>query len=200
MNGLSLPKTNPTLNWAEILGAYGPTNYTSVTPTLKPTFDLAETLGAYGPTNYTLVTPEQLDAAQTSLASYTPSTTSTTPSTTSTDPSFLGKVGDWFTNFGQSLRDSGFLGYTDTKTGNKYQGWGMPVINTAFGLGDLYLALKNYGIAKDTLKFQKDAFNKNYAAQRNLINSSLEDRQRRRVQENPNATPVDQYMAKYGVK
>ena len=167
MDGLSLPKTKPTLNWAEILGAYGPTNYTSVMP-------------------------EQLDAAQASLASYT-------PSTTSTDSSFLGGVGDWFTKFGERLRDSGFLGYTDEK-GNKFQGWGMPVINTAFGLGDLYLALKNYGIAKDTLKFQKDAFNKNYAAQRNLINSSLEDRQRRRVQENPNATPVDQYMSKYGVK
>ena len=168
MDGLSLPKTNPTLNLAEILGAYGPTNYT-------------------------LVTPEQLDAAQTSLASYT-------PSTTSTDSSSLGGVGDWFTNFGQRLRDSGFFDYTDTKTGIKYQGWGMPTINTAFGLGNLYLALKNYGIAKDTLNFQKDAFNKNYTAQRNLINSSLEDRQRRRVQENPNATPVDQYMAKYGVK
>lgn len=167
MDGLGLPKTRSTLNWAEILGAYGPTNYTSVMP-------------------------EQLDAAQTSLASYT-------PSTTSTDPSFLGGVGDWFTSFGKRLRDTGFLGYKD-KEGNQFQGWGMPVINTAFGLGNLYLALKNYGIAKDSLNFQKDAFNKNYAAQRNIINSSLEDRQRRRVQENPNATPVDQYMAKYGVK
>lgn len=167
MDGLSLPKTKPTLNWAEILGTYGPTNYTSVMP-------------------------GQLDAVQTSLASYT-------PSTTNTDPSFLGQVGGWFTDFGKSLRDTGFLGYKDAQ-GNQFQGWGMPVINTAFGLGNLYLALKNYGIAKDSLNFQKDAFNKNYAAQRNLINSSLEDRQRRRVQENPNATPVDQYMAKYGVK
>jgi hypothetical protein len=136
--------------------------------------------------------PEQLDAAQAALAAYT-------PSTTNTDSSFLGRAGDWFTRFGERLRDSGFLGYKDVQ-GNQFQGWGMPVINTAFGLGNLYLALKNYGIAEDSLKFQKDAFNKNYAAQRNIINSSLEDRQRRRVQENPNAMPVDEYMARYGVK
>lgn len=159
MVGLKLPETRSNLDWAEILGAYGPTNYTSVMP-------------------------EQLAAAQSSLASYTPSTTDT----------------NWFTDFGKKLRDSGFLTYKDKETGDLVQGWGMPVISTAFGLGNLYLALKNYGIAKDSLKFQKDAFNKNYTAQRNLINSSLEDRQRRRVQENPNATPVDQYMAQYGVK
>lgn len=124
---------------------------------------------------------------------------STYGTTNGINSSFLDGVGDWFNNFGESLRDSGFLGYKDVK-GNQFQGWGMPLINTAFGLGNLYLALKNYGIAKDTLKTQKDAFYKNYNAQRNLINSSLEDRQRRRVQENPNAIPVDQYMAKYGVK
>lgn len=185
MVGLKQPKTKPGITWSE-------TKFDLGWPETKFDLDWVEALSAYGPTNYTPATPQQLATTQASWSSYT-------PSTTSTDPSFLGGIGDWFASFGKGLRDIGFLDYKD-KYGNQYQGWGMPVINTAFGLGNLYLALKNYGIAKDMLKSQKDAFNKNYAAQRNLINSSLEDRQRRRVQENPNATPVDEYMAKYGVK
>lgn len=179
------PKTKFSLTWPE-------TKSDLDLPETKYDLDWVEALSAYGPTNYSFVMPQQPATTPALLPSYT-------PSTTSTNSSFLSGVGDWFTNFGKGLRDVGFLGYKD-KDGNQFQGWGMPVINTAFGLGNLYLALKNYGIAKDTLKSQKDAFNKNYAAQRNLINSSLEDRQRRRVQENPNAMPVDQYMAKYGVK
>ena len=194
MVGLKQPKTKPGITWPESKFDLGwpEAQFDLALPETKYDLNWAEALSAYGPTNYTSATPQQLATTQASWSSYT-------PSTTSTNSSFLGGVGDWFTDFGKSLRDIGFLGYKD-KQGNQVQGWGMPLLNTAFGLGNLYLALKNYGIAKDTLKFQKDAFNKNYAAQRNLINSSLEDRQRRRVQENPNATPVDQYMAKYGVK
>jgi len=149
--------------------------------------DLLEALGVYGPKNYTPVTLPQLDMAAASLAS---------PALLSTGPA----SDNWFNRIGEWGRESGFLGYK-APDGTQYQGWGMPAINTAFGLGNLYLGLKQYGVARDTLNFQKDAFNKNYAAQRNAMNSQLEDRQRRRVAENPSlATPVAEYMAKYGVK
>ena len=70
----------------------------------------------------------------------------------------------------------------------------------ASSLANLYMGMKQYGLAKDQLNFQKDSFNKQYAANQQLTNSRLEDRQARRVLENPNATPVADYMSKWGVK
>lgn len=80
------------------------------------------------------------------------------------------------------------------------QGWGGLALGGAQALGSLYMGMKQYQQAKDQLAFQKDAFNKQYAANQSLTNSRLEDRQARRVLENPNATSVADYMAKWGVK
>lgn len=60
-------------------------------------------------------------------------------------------------------------------------------------------------LAKQQLAFQKDAFNKQYSAQRNLTNSQLEDRQRNRVYQNEQTgrtgtMSVAEYMDKYGIK
>ncbi len=60
-------------------------------------------------------------------------------------------------------------------------------------------------LAKKQLAFQKDSFNKQYAAQRNLTNSQLEDRQRNRVYQNEQTgrtgtMSVAEYMDKYGIK
>lgn len=67
-------------------------------------------------------------------------------------------------------------------------------------LGSMFTGFKNYGLAKDQLKFQKQAFNKNFENQKKLTNARLEDRQRQRHAANPymNARPED-YMAKHGV-
>lgn len=67
-------------------------------------------------------------------------------------------------------------------------------------LGSMFTGYKQYGLAKDQLKFQKEAFNKNFENQKKLTNARLEDRQRQRHAANPymNARPED-YMAKHGV-
>lgn len=70
-------------------------------------------------------------------------------------------------------------------------------------LGNLMGAWNGYQqtkIAKQQLAFQKDSFNKQYGAQKNLTNSQLEDRQRRRVMESSDNMSVADYMNKYGIK
>lgn len=75
-------------------------------------------------------------------------------------------------------------------------------------LGSLMGAWNGYQqnkLAKQQLAFQKDAFNRQYAAQRNLTNSQLEDRQRNRVYQNEQTgrtgtMSVAEYMDKYGIK
>ena len=68
------------------------------------------------------------------------------------------------------------------------------------GLGSAYMGMKQYGLAKEQLQFSKDAFNKNYAAQAKMTNTSLMDRQRARVASNPGAyQSVGDYMAQNGI-
>lgn len=85
----------------------------------------------------------------------------------------------------------------DPKTGLKTTGILDYGIGALSGLGNLFMGMQNYGLAKDQLKFQKDAYNKNYAAQAKTTNASLEDRQAARVASNPGAyQSVSDYMAK----
>ena len=93
----------------------------------------------------------------------------------------------------------GALGTTDA-AGNKTQGWGSPAINLAQGVGSAFMGMKQYGLAKDQLQFSKDAFNKNYDAQRMSTNTNLEDRQYARVAANPGAyQSVSDYMSQHRV-
>ena len=96
------------------------------------------------------------------------------------------------------------LGVTDSIdpiSGNKLNGWGGLALNTIGGLGQAFMGMKTYGLAKDQFRFQKNAWNKEFAAQKGLINSQLEDRQKRRVAEQPGQhEDVASYMNKYGVK
>lgn len=113
--------------------------------------------------------------------------------TTGIDPTSIGgAVSEW-------MKKNGLIDTID-KDGNKIQGWGGLATSALGGLGSAFMAMKQYGLAQDTLNFQKDAFAKNYAAQKTSINSQLEDRQKQRVAENPNAESVASYMNKYGVK
>lgn len=69
------------------------------------------------------------------------------------------------------------------------------------GIGSLYTGMKSYGMAKKQLQQQNAQFEKNYAAQRNLVNSQLEDRQRARVASNPTAyESVDSYMERNKIR
>lgn len=85
---------------------------------------------------------------------------------------------------------------------------------TGFGLDDLamggnalqgifnsWMAMKQYGLGKQQLAEGKRQFGLNFEAQRNTVNSQLEDRQRARVASNPGAyQSVGAYMDKNGIK
>ena len=79
-------------------------------------------------------------------------------------------------------------------------GWGMPAIAAGKGLLDGYLGMKQFGLAKDQFKFQKNAFNKNFEAQQKTTNSQLEDRQNARNAVNPGAhQSTAEYMSRFGI-
>lgn len=71
------------------------------------------------------------------------------------------------------------------------------------GLYGAYNAHKQLGLAKDQLNFNKEQYYTNLNNQRKMVNSQLEDRQRRRVAQakdgGTSTTSVGEYMAKYGV-
>lgn len=128
-------------------------------------------------------------------------------SSTGFNPDSMGGLGFQANGFSLPTPNlNGGMGPGLTNTGIQWlntrdqQGILGPLLQGAGSLANLYMGMKQYGLAKDQLNFQKDAFNKQYDANRSLTNSRLEDRQARRVLENPNATGVAEYMSKWGVK
>lgn len=104
-----------------------------------------------------------------------------------------GGAGNWF-------RDSGFLG-SKGADGTFTQGWGGMALGAAQGIGNLYLGMKQYGLAKETLANNKAQFERNFDAQKTTTNASLEDRQRARVASNAGAyQSVGDYMNQNGVR
>ena len=92
------------------------------------------------------------------------------------------------------------LGYQDGEVFNPgYLKTGVDVVG---GIGNLYLGMKQYGLAKDQFAENKRQYNQNFEVQKNLTNSQLEDRQRGRLAAQPNAgnPSLSEYMSKYGVK
>ncbi len=68
-------------------------------------------------------------------------------------------------------------------------------------LSNSYMGMKQYGLAKEQFAESKRQYNQNYAAQRTLTNSQLEDRQRARVASNAGAyESVGSYINRNGVK
>lgn len=93
------------------------------------------------------------------------------------------------------------LGYTDTSTGVHQNGWGGMAIGGLSALSNAYMGMQQYGLAKEQFAESKRQYNQNYAAQRTLTNSQLEDRQRARVASNAGAyESVGSYMNRNGVK
>ena len=88
----------------------------------------------------------------------------------------------------------GLTGYTDQE-GIKTDGWGGLALGAASALGGAFMGMKQYGMAKQQLSESKRQFDMNYGAQRQTINTELEDRQRARVASNPSAyQSVGDYM------
>lgn len=92
-----------------------------------------------------------------------------------------------------------FTGY-NLKDGTKVNGWGGMALGGLSSLGNAMMAKKQYGLARDSLKENMRQYNQNFAAQRKMVNSQLEDRQRARVASNPNEyESVGSYMSRNGV-
>lgn len=101
--------------------------------------------------------------------------------------------------FNDWLKSTGILGSTDAD-GLKTQGWGGMALGAASGLGNAFLGMQQYGLAKDTLNENKRQFQLNFDAQKKTTNARLEDRQAARVASNPGAyQSVGDYLKKYGV-
>ncbi len=91
----------------------------------------------------------------------------------------------------------GMLG--NSKTGA--QGWGGLALGAAQGIGNAWMGMKQYGLAQDMFKENKRQYNQNYAAQKSMINSQLQDRQRARVASNPGAYQSEaEYMNQNRIK
>ena len=68
-------------------------------------------------------------------------------------------------------------------------------------LANLYMGMQNFGLAKDSFRMQKENYDRNYAAQQQMTNSRMEDRQRARVASNADAyEAVDSYMDRNKVR
>ena len=86
--------------------------------------------------------------------------------------------------------------------GTKEQpGWGGFALGAANSAASMFMGMKQYGLAKDTLNENKRQFQLNYDAQKQTTNTALEDRQRARVASNAGAyQSVGEYMNTNGVK
>lgn len=89
-----------------------------------------------------------------------------------------------------------------TDWGGLLKDYGGLALGGAQALGNLFMGMKQYGLAKDIFNENKAQFSQNYAAQRGLTNARLEDRQNARLAANGGTgyRSVGDYMATYGVK
>lgn len=89
--------------------------------------------------------------------------------------------------------------FTKTENDITKQGWGGMALGAGSSLMNGILGFQQLGIAKDTLAQNKKQFDINFAAQQKTTNARLADRQAARVAYGAGATPVSEYMAKYGI-
>jgi len=107
---------------------------------------------------------------------------------------------DKFKQGGSDLAGS-FMPKINPETGKmETMGWGMPALQGLSSLGNMYLGMKNYGLAKDQLRTQKDQFNMNYNNQRQLLNTQMEDKARARASASSKVESPESYMARNRIK
>lgn len=93
-------------------------------------------------------------------------------------------------------KTSGLMGFLNTNAKGLTAG-----TNLLTGLLGGYLGMKQLGLAKKQYEFEKDAFNRQYAAQRTTLNAEMRDRQQARVTARPwAAQAVEDYMKQNEVK
>jgi len=85
--------------------------------------------------------------------------------------------------------------------GIQHNGWGGAALGLGQGLLSGYQGMKQFGLAEDQFKESQRQYEQNYAAQKQVTNADMEDRQRARVASNPGAyQSVNDYMTKNGIK
>lgn len=107
---------------------------------------------------------------------------------------------NWGAGISNWLSDSGFLGKTEN--GVTKQGWGGMAFGAAQGIGNAFMGMKQYGLAKDQLAQSKKQFDLNYGAQQKTTNAALADRQTARVASAGGSgayQSVGDYMKKNGI-
>jgi len=115
------------------------------------------------------------------------------PQTVAGAPGMMDSFNSW-------LKSSGFLGSTDAN-GLRTDGWGGMAVGAAGALMNAVMGSKQLKVAKDSLSESKRQFDMNYGAQRQTVNTRLEDRQRARVASNAGAyESVGTYMDKNRVR
>lgn len=92
-----------------------------------------------------------------------------------------------------------FAGYFDEDAKTNVDGWGSTAFSIGGSLLDGYLGMRQYGLMKDQLAFQKQAFETNLQNQRTLTNSQLRDRQTARYRHDPRWQSPSEYMQTNGV-
>lgn len=98
-----------------------------------------------------------------------------------------------FTSF---MKNSGIAGSTDPVTQAKTDGWGAPTIGLLQALNAFSMGNRQLKLSKGMLDDSRNQFAMNYGAQRQALNTRMEDRQRARVAANPKAESVESYMAR----
>lgn len=88
--------------------------------------------------------------------------------------------GGLMSGFGNIFSSGSLFGSTEA-SGKQTSGWAMPAINLVTGLLSMQQGKKAEKFAKSQLAESKRQFDMNYGAQRQSINTELEDRQRARV-------------------
>jgi hypothetical protein len=96
-------------------------------------------------------------------------------------------------------------GYRDPASGAQINGMGGLGLGVLQGLGNAYMGMKQYGLAKDALKQNQQQFAKNYEAQRGLTNARLEGKNNALLAGNGGKPTggmrsTEEYMREYGVK
>ena len=93
-----------------------------------------------------------------------------------------------------------FLGKMNDKTGQRGPSGVMTGVQALSGLGSLYFGMKQYGLARDSFRENKRQFEMNFNAQRQTLNTQMQDRQNARVASNPNYQDTASYMAQNSIK
>lgn len=123
----------------------------------------------------------------------------TLPSMSGIDALLQQKPEGLWDRFTQGFKDSGIVGGTNAD-GTKFDGWGSPAIGLLQALNAFSMGNRQMKLYKNAADDARKQFAMNYGAQRQTLNTQMEDRQRAAVAANPHRESVESYMARNRIK